>query len=72
MFQQRKNHLRLLVPFRSGGSETLLYEMKNLPVHRYYLDKLEENSNSYLATNNIAVDSQVLSLLSPAPPSSKL
>ena len=32
-------------------------------VCRYYLDRLEENSNRYLASGTIPVDSQVLSLL---------
>jgi hypothetical protein len=45
---------------------------KNVCTCRYYLDRLEENSNSYLASNTIAVDSQVLSLLDSAAPFSKL
>jgi hypothetical protein len=43
-----------------------------LSTRRYFLDRLEENSNSYLASNTIAVDSQVLSLLDSAAPSSEL
>ncbi len=33
---------------------------------RYYLDQLENNSNSYLTSHTIAVDTQVLDLLNAA------